>query len=399
MYAPFVRYQVNLAEEYTTKMIFTEVFDLEPDVTALGNRDLWVPSSHLDSQAIEVTMDYHGGAIKLHKYDELVSYWNRDEEGAMQSLCRGKLGQLMVDHLDILARNAFGNGYFMMFSGTATGSDDSGFANLAATDTFVAEDVMKVWLQASMNLVPIYTPQGPQQTLLAITTPGVIYDIQNVAASSSHWKAVQQYQNVPPVSAYEVGQYKQVRFLQTTRNILWNSGVVSAQTTLAANVAAGDGAPTPATKVRGVYGVGQTAATHYVSFTSASDFAVGDIVSFHKQRESDNRAKWDDPVKFERQIHSIATNNVTFTKPILRDLTASETWYITKGRHVHMTVFLAGPNGVCAGVGQRPQVYSPPVVDDLMAMHRFSWDAYIKYQLFRPEFVYLIFSAGTTSWG
>lgn len=329
----------------------------------------------------------------------MVTFWKQNGRQGLKNICKGKLGQSLTDYMDILARNAFGNCYFQLYSNSITATDDSGFAYLTSSDVFDVDDVMKVWLKAMMNECPLANnPTGPQGTIIAVTTPGVVFDIQATAATSSHWKSVQMYQNVPPISKYEVGQYKQARFLSTTRNILWNTGPVTAQTTLAADVSAGDGAPTPATKVYGVYGAGQSGSTHSVTFTSGSGFAVGDIVSFTKQRESDGRAKWDDPVKFEREIYSISGATVAFTKPILRDLTASDTWYITVGLNVHMTVFMAGPDGVCAGVGQRPQVMTPPPVDDFLAMQRFTWDAYIKYQQFRPEFVYLIFSAGTTDW-
>jgi len=332
----------------------------------------------------------------------MVTYWKQNGQAGLRPICRGKLGQNITDYLDVLMRNAFGNSYFMMFSGTATGVDDSGFANLTSTDIFDVDDVMQVWLEAAVNECPMANnPTGPQGTIVGITTPGVIYDIQAAAADDSHWKSVQLYQNIPPISRYEVGQYKQARFLQTTRNILWNCGTVSAQTTLAADVDAGDGAPTPATKVRGVYGVGEADATHYITVTDSTGFSAKDRVSIQQTRESDGRAKWDDGTKIERVIYAVdpgGDNTLSFERPILKDLTASDTWYITRGLDVHMTVFIAGPNGVAAGVGQRPQLHTPPPVDDFESMYRFSWDAWIKYQQFRPEYVYLIFSAGSTGW-
>tara|TARA_Y100000310_G_scaffold328928_1_gene397902 strand:+ start:14488 stop:15561 length:1074 start_codon:yes stop_codon:yes gene_type:complete len=354
-------------------------------------RQKWLASNRL-----------HGDKISLHKYDEAVTYWQSNGRRGLSALCRGKLGQNMTDYLDILARNAFGASNFVMFSGAATGTSDAHFDHLTASHIFDADDVMKVWLKASMNMAPMANnPTGPGGTLVAITSPGVVYDIQNTAAASSHWKSVQQYTNQPPISQYEVGQYKQARFLQSLRNILWNAGTTTSQTTVASDVTAGDGAPAVGTLVRGAYRTGGiSGATNSVALTDASGFSVGDVLSFHKQRESDdNRAMWDDPVKFERTVYSISGNNVTFELPITRDLTASDTWYVTLGLNVHMTVFIAGPNGVVAGVGQRPMIHTPPPVDDFEAMMRFSWDANIKYQLFRPEHVYVVFSAGSDDWG
>jgi len=401
VYSPFVRYQVNMAAAPTETMRFTLVYDTEPDVTALGNRDLWAPSQHLDSAEVTVQMERHGDKLAMHYFDEMVTYWRQNGAAGLRRIVRQKLAQNMTDYLDILARNAFGNAHYMMFSGTATGTSDLHFDHLTSADIFDVDDTMKVWLKAAMNEVAMANnPTGPGQTIVAITTPGVIYDLQATAASSSHWKSVQQYTNTPPISRYEVGTYKQCRFIQTTRNILWNCGLVTNQTTVAADVTAGDGAPATSTLVRGAYAVGgQTGATNYVTMTDATGFAAGDVLSFHRQRESDNRAMWDDPKKFERIVYSVSGNNVAFERPILWDLTASDTWYVTKGRHVHMTVFPVGPNGIAAGVGMRPEIHTPPPVDDFMRMYRFTWDAWIKYQLFRPEEVYVIFSSGSTDWG
>ena len=400
VYRPFVRYQVNMAAAPTETMIFTGVFDTEPDVTALGNRDLWAPSQHFDSFAVQILMERHGDKIAMHEYDELVTYWRQNGQAGLRRIIRNLLAVNLTDYLDILARNAFGSAHFMMMAGSATGNDDSAFDHIGASDTFTPDDVMKVWLSAALNEVPLANnPTGPGGNIVAITTPSVIYDIQTEAATSSLWKTVQEYHNTPPISQYEVGQYKQCRFLSTTRNILWNAGLVVAQTTVSADVTAGDGSPATSTAVMGVYQMGgQDGATNYVSVTDASaGFVAGDIVSFGRTRETDNRQAWDDPKKFERKIYSVDTGNnrLVFEKPILRDLTASDTWYITSARDIHLTVFPVGPTGIAAGVGMRPSVHMPPPIDDFERMHRFSWDAWIKYQQMRPEELYVIASAGT----
>jgi len=400
VYAPFVKFLVNMSAAPTEKMIYNELLTDVPDVTAIGNRDLWIGAQKIDTRSVEITTERHGDKVSYHKHDEQVTFWKENGRAGLRPLLKGVLGRNFSDYMDLLARNAFGNAHFMMFSGGATAQDDTGFGYLTASNVFNADDFMKVWLKAAMNEVPMANnPTGPQGTIVGITTPGVIYDIQNTVVASSHWKSVQQYTNSPPISRYEVGQYKQARLLSTTRNILWNCGNVTAQTTVAADVTTGDGAPAASTQVYGAYYPGNvTGATNYVTLTLATGFSAGDIVSFHRTRETGGRAAWDDPRKFEREIYSVSGNNVVFTKPILRDLTASDTWYVTLGINVHMTVFPIGPNGVVAGVGQRPEFHTPGTIDDFESQYRFSWDARIKYQLMRPEELYVIFSAGTTDW-
>ena len=47
-----------------------------------------------------------------------------------------------------------------------------------------------------------------------------------------------------------------------------------------------------------------------------------------------------------------------------------------------------------SGVLQPPQTYTPPPVDDTESIFRFSWDAYLKYQIMYPERFEVYFYAG-----
>lgn len=58
VWRPFVANIVNLAAQRTGTIYFDEVFDTEPDTTAIGNRTIWLSSRHLDSRRITITMEH-----------------------------------------------------------------------------------------------------------------------------------------------------------------------------------------------------------------------------------------------------------------------------------------------------------------------------------------------------
>jgi len=69
--------------------------------------------------------------------------------------------------------------------------------------------------------------------------------------------------------------------------------------------------------------------------------------------------------------------------------------YVTKGRHIHSSIFVGGPQGIVAGVARAPRYHAPPPVDDFEQVHRFSWDAYMGFNAYAPEMFEVVFSAGT----
>ncbi len=133
---------------------------------------------------------------------------------------------------------------------------------------------------------------------------------------------------------------------------------------------------------------------------------MNDIVTIHTQRTAsygitDGVDPFEGKAEF-RRIVGIDTGNdrITFDRPIMddfdTDLGGGVYGYVTKGLNVHASIFVGAPNGVVAGVGQPPRLYTPPPVDDLMSVNRFSWDAYVGHQPYRPEVFEVVFSAGST---
>lgn len=405
VYRPFVPQTVDLAAERTGTMYFTLLYDLEPDITALDNRDLWLTSMHWDTARIAITMEHHGGKVAYHKYDDMITFWRQNNVEGLRRICRGALGQSMTDHLDLLARNAFLTAPFCFYADQTTAT---GFSQVTESNLFNLSDIMKVWLGLSYREVPLAQgASGAGGSMIVITTPGVIYDVQDEAGGD--WQAVNSYSEAgrSSILKYEVGAYKNARFIQTTKNTLFNCGTVSKQVTITSSTAEGVGA---AATVDTAYSVGQSGATAYVqcSAFSAGEFDVGDIVTIHTDRTTGltgdkgvpNGVDWTGGKTCTRRVVTVDADNnrLSFDKPLLHayttDLGGGVYGYVTKGIHIHASVCIAGPSGVVAGVGQPPAVYNPPQVEDIPSMHRFSWDAYLKYQLFRPEMFEVVYSAG-----
>jgi len=399
VYRNYVPMKVNLAAQQTGVMHFTLLYDLEPNTDSIGLRDLWLPAAHTDSAQVTITMEHHGDKVALHKYDDMITYWrqNRGRAG-LRPIVRRLLANSMTEYLDVLARNAFLSAPYTLY----TGSGNTDFGDLSSSDLFDISVAQDIWLGLSYRQVPMaINPNGPTGTIVCITTPGVIYDIQNQAGSD--WISVNQYQGRAQLLRYEVGMYKNVRFVQTVRNTLWNCGPITKQVTITSALNPGDGA---AATVDDVYSAGQSSATHYIQLDTfaAGDFNVNDIITIHTTRTDDfgvtNGVDYRSGMNTVRRIVSVDETNyrIAVDKPVMKDystdLGGGVYGYVTKGLHVHASVFIGGPNGVVAGVAQPPEIHVPPVVDDIMAMYRFSWDAYLKYQMFRPEVVEVVFSAG-----
>lgn len=394
-----VTYGVNLAAARTNRMVFTQVIDPEPNIGQLDNRAIWLPQIYLDSRSIEITCARYGDKIMLNKYDELITYWQENGQAGLRRIIRGRLAPHMVQSLDILARNAFLSKTTVMFAGGA-----SSFGSLQSDDTFELGVVRAVHLNAD------YQPDPVDNPIIAITSPSAIYTIRN--DDTGEFISRVKYADARRLVNYEVGEYEGVRFAKHPTMTLWNCGEVLAQTTITASINLGDGAPDPdsgstADKVDGVWMVGQSGATHYITVADTSDFEVGDLVTLHTYRPSSNGTmqvqngvKFDHPENIVREVHAIpSSTRLVFTEPITvdyyqTDLGGGVYGYVTKARPVHACVFIKGPRGVVSGVLQPPQTYTPPPVDDTESIYRFAWDARMKYQQMYPRRFDVYFFAG-----
>jgi len=401
---PFAK---DMKSKRSRTMTITQLLDVHPDSSPLSMRQLWMPAAHIDSRAVEVTFNRYGGKVAFHEFDDLITYWKKDNKAGIRRILNGALGHHMIDVLDILARNAYIKGAldsgFNLMSG---GGID--FSALGTADVFDPKVAMDVWLGMSYRDVPAAQGvNGAGASILAYTSPGVIHDIQGDDA----YKAAVEYANPKMATKYEAGAYKNVRFQQTPKCTLYNCGEIIARAPVSVAISAGDGSPDPtATKVDGTYMVGQDGMTHYITlgtFTTGliDDLAVGDVISIHASTTS----AWGvtDGVNFQEgklhnlRIVSIDTDNgrLAFDRPVMVDFTTDlgggTFAYITKGRHIHTTIFVAAPTGLVSGISVPPRTHTPPPVDDFESIYRFSWDAYLGHQLYQPEVFEVVFSAGS----
>jgi hypothetical protein len=413
VFSPTISFAKNLMGDIrTSKMTVTGLLDPHPDFTALTSRQLWMNAMHIDSRSIDITFQRYGGKVAYHKYDDMVSYWKQNGQQGLRAIMNGALGNHQVDVLDMLARNAyitgaFNSGFNMYTSGSATS-----FNGLLPADKFDLDISMDIWLgMANRNVAAALGANGAADSIICFTTPGVIYDIQH----DPNWISVRQYQDLASILRYEVGAYKNVRFVQTPKCTLWNCGAIAVRYPISAAITAGDGAPDPSTtKVDGTYAVGQTGTggiTRYVQLGSAtsgsmSDFKVNDIVTFHKTVTNaygvTNGVDYNEGSAVNRRIVGIDVGNrrLVLDQPILvdfvTDLGGSVYGYVTKGRHIHASIFVGGPQGIVAGSAQAPMFHTPPPIDDFESIYRFSWDAFMGYQTYAPEVFEVVFSAGST---
>jgi N4-gp56 family major capsid protein len=372
-----------------------------------------MPASHVDSRQVEIVFSRYGGKVAYTKYDDMVTYWKQNNQAGLRRIMRGSLGFHMVSVMDLVARNAYVGGAFdsgyALYEGSATN-----FNTLGTSDVFDITRALDIWLgMAQRNVAAALGPSGVANNIVCYTTPGVIYDIQKGTASDE-WISVNEYEGKAALLRYEVGTYKNVRFVQSPRLILWNCGAITAQGLVDAAITAGDGAPDPSTtKVDDTYMVGQETAgiTNYISVGSwgtgsLANIEVNDMITIHTTRTSaygvTNGVDFKEGTAQVRRVvsKSATPDRIVLDQPIMIDMTTDlggGTYaYVTKGRNIHASVFVGGPNGIVSGVAQPPRFNAPPPVDDFAMVQRFSWDAYMGHQTYAPEVFEVVFSAGTT---
>jgi N4-gp56 family major capsid protein len=409
VFRDLVKFTKNLGDVRATTMTISSVMDAHPDYTPLAVRQIWMPAMHIDSRSVEVTFAHYGSKVAYHKYDDAITYWKQNGKAGLRNILRGALGQSEVDINDYLARNALIKGAldtgFSMYAGTATD-----FQGLGKGDKFDPDIAADIWLGMSMRDVPgAMGPSGAGNSIVCYTSPGVIYDIQ----SDASWIAAHNYANDTAMLNYEAGAYKNVRYVQTPKCVLWNAGEVLVRAEISAAATAGDGAPDPSTtKVDGTYLVGQTSngIVHYLQLAvpttgSLSQISVNDIITIHKTTTSaygvtDGVAPFEGTAMYRRVVAiNTGTRRITLDQPILLDydvdLGSGVYGYITLGRHIHTSIFVGGPNALVAGVAEPPRFYELDPIDDYKAIFRFSWDERIGYQPWNPEVFEVYFSAGS----
>ncbi len=379
---PFTVMKEDFKARDTGQIVYSEVYDTEPNWNPFTENVVWLKGAHLDSRSVTIDLEIHGDVIKLSDYNELVNYWNN---GDLRGLVDGKLGQNQVDHLDILARNAF----LSTPNKTYTG-DASSRATLDQTDVFDVDKAELIRTHMEENEVPGVSAvgDGEGKFIVCATTPRVIHDIR--ISAGKEWLDVNMYAGTGRKFTSEAGTWAGVRFLKTNRLRMRNYGATEHQTTLAAATVPGQGA---AATVDKVYNVGQAGSIRYVLVDDMTGFDVGRYVTITDQAQGVVPLEGDGTQETRRIVAIDADNKkITFDKPLLKSHASGD--YLTIGVDVHASIFMGGP-GVVYGVGERPHPVLLPVIDDLGMIRRLAWRAFIKMQLYRPEFFEVVESGGS----
>jgi hypothetical protein len=394
IYNRFTGVQFNPNGPRATEMYVDSLLMPHANHNAIGLREYWLDSSYMDTYRRKITFSRYGGKFSLNRYDDLVTYYLRDGKRGLSRIIQEGLGYQMTGVLDKLARDAFLKAPFAMY-GIGTGTS---FNSLAATDTLSTSLIDDIQLGMKERDIPGFaTGDGSPGAVVCITSPGTLRDLRYEASSggnANQWIDVMKYQQSVRLINGEVGQYHGVRFVETNNAVLYNCGAISTQTTITSAVQPGDGAPDPAnTLVDNVEYVGQPGKTHSIAVTSSSGFAVGDILTLHAARTNafgvTNGVDYRDGRTQNLRVAAIPDGtHITFTRPIMEgfttDLGGGVYGYVTKGVNVHTAIFIGAPNGVVSGVAQAPTLHTPPPIDDLDQIFRFSWDSYLGYQVFEP---------------
>jgi len=348
------------------------VYDTEPDTNALQESDIWLRGAHLDSRTVSIQLEIHGDMLKFSDYSEIVQYINA---GDINGLVREKIGQNEVDYLDILAMQAFAAAPYKLY-----GSDGANRAGLASNDYMTLTQINQMRAQLEDMEVPgvAATDADQMNSLVMTTTPRVVYGIRE---NNALWREAQEYAGSARLFNGETGTWGGVRFVRTNRLRLWNAGAVAHQTQLNGATISGQGARRT---VDAVYTVGQSNATNYVTVDDTTGFAVGQYVTIHANGLGATVLETDGTTETRRIEEIGAGGKLYFNKPLLKP--HSDNDYVTNGLDVHLSILHGGPS-VVYGVGEAPNVILPPKYDDLMILNRIGWRAFIKFQIFRPEFI------------
>jgi N4-gp56 family major capsid protein len=372
---PFCRVKEDYRAVNAKNIIYTEAMDAAPSWDPVPESTIWMRGAHLDQRTVQIDLDIYGDVLKYNDFFAATQYLTSD----YRSLVRGKLGQLVVDELDILARNAHIAHPTPIYMGNRT-SRDTLIAGDIVTDTLFKD--IKVDLEEK-DLID-WEGDRLNTDIVCITTPRVCEDLRS--GSDSPWMEVQAYAGGTKIFTGETGKWEGIRFVKSNRMRLPNYGAIEVQSPLAAATVAGQGAQ----QTDGVYTYGQANSIRTISVVDATGLAVGDEITIHRGDPGDAPTESDGSQEV-RKIRGITGNDLTLDFPLGKPHAEGD--QVTRGTTVHASVFLVGPS-VVWGIAEAPWIFPLPKIDDLQLINRFGWRTFSKFQQFTPERSRVVFSSG-----
>lgn len=410
VYNNFVDVKFNMNGMGATQMFIDNPILPHTSTDPIGARDLWLDTSFMDNARRAITFSQYGGKFSYHKYDEMITFWRQNGVRGLRRLIDTGMGHQITWTLEKLARNAILSNPFATY-GSGTGTL---YNTIVPADIITTQKIRDMWLGLQERGTPYAETSSFQSpgAVFCITSPGVIADlIGEVTGAGSGflgetWTDINMYANPANVLAGEVGTYQNVRFIKSNLACLYNAGRLVAQTAIKAPANAGDGAPNPTSaKVDGVWGVGQPSAAHSIQVASTTGIHADDFVTIHTLRTSAHGVTngldiTDGSLQNRRVIEVVDSTHLSFDTPLLTDfntdLGGTVYGYVTLATNVHTATFISrGFDGVVTGVLQPPLLHMPDPVDDRQSQFRFTWDAYMKYQLWNPQSYEVVFLAGS----
>lgn len=425
VYSRFVTNQFStLGRPSTSPMVVTSLIEPHVNTDALGSRVMWTNASYMDSQSRTLNVSRYAGKLAYQEYDDLITYWKKDGKRGLRNIINSGIGNMMVEEMEMHARNAFLLGAMTAGGYALYGNGGSDFSDITDTGHGISTSLIEdIHLGMDDRNLPLSDVDSPDLRggIICITSPGVIRDLRNEISANgwgAEWLDVARYANPAGIMRGEMGTYKGVRFVKTTRATLYNMGEILVESPATAAITAGDGAPGASANVDGVWDVGQpSGVTNYIQLggnTDATEMGlwenyINQKVTIHTSRTSDygvtNGVKLDDGTLYERRLISVDVANLrlVFDKPILSDFSVSlgsengDTVYawVTKGRNIHSAAFLGSHDGIVTGIHRAPQIHTPRPVDDFDSMYRVSYDMYMGWNLWEPQAFEVAFLAGS----
>jgi hypothetical protein len=411
VYNRFAQVAFNHNGPRATELIVTSLMMPHANHDPIGVRDMWLNASYMDTFYRKVTFSRYAAKMSLNRYDDMITYLERDGVRGLDKIIREGLGVIMVNQMEKLARDAFMRAPFALYGDGSGGLSGDDFSAIDSSDIINTRLLGDIRLGMFERDNPAFDNElGMGESLVCITSPGVIEDLRFEASTNENANAfidVMKYANPQSIISGEVGMYHGVRFIKANNAVLHNAGTIIQQRTIDAPVAAGDGSPNPgSTAVDSIEYVGQTASAHSITVSDTTGINVGDIVTIHVDRTSakgiTNGVDWTDGKATTRRVvakSGTTGGTLSFDRPLLEafstDLGGGVYGYVTKGQNIHTALFLSARDGVVIGMAQPPTIHLPRPVDDLDMIQRITYDMYAGWNVFNKHSFELVFLAGS----
>ena len=174
VYSRFVTTQFAMlgpGSPIATKMTLTSLIPPHANFDPISLRQLWMPSSYVDSFSREIEFRRYGGKMALHKYDQMITYWQLNGQKGLLPIINRYLGGMMTETMDMQARNAFFEAPYTRYGdGGADFSDIDSWSSHKFTTSLI-DACASVWRSAACRSRSCRTSRSPAPSRSASPPP------------------------------------------------------------------------------------------------------------------------------------------------------------------------------------------------------------------------------------